>query len=136
MKRHYPRPDQAKHARLANAFGSTRHPTFSRGAMKPSLDPVIHQRVRLAIVGMLNPAEKVHFKMIRDELGLSDSSLSQHLSTLDDAGYVHIEEAPDGTQDRHLGLAHASRTQSARGVRRHARPRPERRSETRPLTPW
>ena len=67
---------------------------------RPGLDPVIHQQARLGIMGMLQPAEKVDFSMLRDELGLTDSNLSQHLSTLEQAGYVALEKRFIGKKPR------------------------------------
>jgi DNA-binding MarR family transcriptional regulator len=40
---------------------------------------------------LLAAADRVEFAFVRDQLGLSDSALSKQLSTLEEAGYVHIE---------------------------------------------
>jgi DNA-binding MarR family transcriptional regulator len=54
-------------------------------------DELIHPSTRLSIVALLAAADWVDFAFVRDELGLSDSALSKQLSTLEEAGYVHIE---------------------------------------------
>jgi DNA-binding MarR family transcriptional regulator len=54
-------------------------------------DELIHPSTRLSIVALLAAADWVEFAFIRDQLGLSDSALSKQLSTLEEAGYVHIE---------------------------------------------
>jgi DNA-binding MarR family transcriptional regulator len=58
---------------------------------EPRFDELIHPSTRLSIVAMLAAADWVDFGFIRDRLGLSDSALSKQLSTLEDAGYLHIE---------------------------------------------
>ncbi|MGX7681754.1 transcriptional regulator [Jatrophihabitans sp. DSM 45814] len=54
-------------------------------------DELIHPSTRLSIVSILAAADWVEFAFIRDQLSLSDSALSKQLSTLEDAGYLHIE---------------------------------------------
>ena len=54
-------------------------------------DELIHPSTRLSIVAMLAAADWVEFAFVRDHLGLSDSALSKQLSTLAEAGYVHVE---------------------------------------------
>jgi DNA-binding MarR family transcriptional regulator len=54
-------------------------------------DDLIHPSTRLSIVALLAAADWVDFAFVRDELDLSDSALSKQLSTLEEAGYVHIE---------------------------------------------
>jgi DNA-binding MarR family transcriptional regulator len=54
-------------------------------------DELIHQSTRLSIVGLLAAADWADFAFLRDRLGMSDSALSKHLSTLEAAGYVSID---------------------------------------------
>jgi DNA-binding MarR family transcriptional regulator len=54
-------------------------------------DELIHPSTRLSIVALLAAADWVEFAFIRDQLGMSDSALSKQLSTLEEAGYVHLE---------------------------------------------
>jgi len=54
-------------------------------------DELIHPSTRLSIVALLAAVDWADFAFVRDELDLSDSALSKQLSTLEEAGYVHIE---------------------------------------------
>jgi DNA-binding transcriptional ArsR family regulator len=63
-------------------------------------DEMIHPPIRLAIVSLLAAVEWADFKVIRDQVGLSDSALSQQLSTLEEAGYVQIRRAFIGKRPR------------------------------------
>ena len=54
-------------------------------------DELIHPSTRLSIVSLLAAADWVDFAFMRDQLDLSDSALSKQLSTLEEAGYIHIE---------------------------------------------
>jgi len=51
-------------------------------------DTIIHAPNRLKICALLAPLETAEFKMLRDELEVSDSVLSKHIKQLEDAGYV------------------------------------------------
>jgi DNA-binding MarR family transcriptional regulator len=54
-------------------------------------DELIHPSTRLSIVALLAAADWADFSFVRDQLGMSDSALSKQLSTLEEAGYLHIE---------------------------------------------
>jgi DNA-binding MarR family transcriptional regulator len=54
-------------------------------------DELIHPSTRLSIVALLAAADWVEFAFLRDQLHLSDSALSKQLSTLEEAGYLHID---------------------------------------------
>jgi DNA-binding MarR family transcriptional regulator len=54
-------------------------------------DELIHPSTRLSLVALLAAADWAEFAFLRDQLDLSDSALSKQLSTLEEAGYVHIE---------------------------------------------
>lgn len=60
------------------------------------LDSVIHPVRRLAICAYLVELAEAEFAALRGGLRISDSSLSKHLSTLRDAGYVHVDKRRDG----------------------------------------
>jgi DNA-binding HxlR family transcriptional regulator len=65
------------------------------------LDPVIHEKGRLAIVSLL--ASRAHpwpFSELRDELGLSDGNLITHLRTLENAGYVSHDKVSGSGRPR------------------------------------
>jgi DNA-binding transcriptional ArsR family regulator len=56
------------------------------------LDPVLHERGRLAIVSVLAAAPRLTFTELRDTLEMTDGNLSIHLSKLEKEGYVAIDK--------------------------------------------
>jgi len=61
------------------------------------LSPLIHGRVRLLILSFLLRARKAHaFTALRNSLGLTDGTLSVHLSKLEEGGLVSIEKTFEG----------------------------------------
>jgi len=65
--------------------------------IKPDdIDPVIHERVRLAIVSALAVAPEMSFNDLKSTLGLSDGNLSAHATSLQMAGYIEIAKTFKG----------------------------------------
>jgi DNA-binding MarR family transcriptional regulator len=64
--------------------------------MSNGFDEVIHPQPRLSIAALLAAADWAEFGFLRDSVGLSDSALSKHLSTLEQAGYVQIRKTNTG----------------------------------------
>jgi DNA-binding transcriptional ArsR family regulator len=56
------------------------------------LDPLLHERGRLAIVSVLAAADRLPFTELRDTLGMTDGNLSIHLQKLEERGYVAIDK--------------------------------------------
>jgi DNA-binding transcriptional ArsR family regulator len=56
------------------------------------LDPMLHERGRLAIVSVLAAIESLTFMELRENLGMTDGNLSVHLQKLEDKGYVAIDK--------------------------------------------
>ena len=56
------------------------------------LDPVLHERGRLAIVSVLAAADHLTFTELRDALEMTDGNLSVHLQKLEERGYVAIDK--------------------------------------------
>jgi DNA-binding transcriptional ArsR family regulator len=56
------------------------------------LDPVLHERGRLAIVSVLAAVESLTFTELRDTLEMTDGNLSVHLQKLEEKGYVAINK--------------------------------------------
>lgn len=56
------------------------------------LDPLLHERGRLAIVSALAAAPLLTFTEMRDTLGMTDGNLSVHLQKLEEKGYVTIHK--------------------------------------------
>jgi DNA-binding MarR family transcriptional regulator len=56
-------------------------------------DPVIHAPNRLQICALLASVDSAEFGTVRDSVHLSDSVLSKHVRTLQEAGYVRVQKA-------------------------------------------
>jgi DNA-binding transcriptional ArsR family regulator len=56
------------------------------------LDPLLHERGRLAIVSALAAAPRLTFTELRDGIGMTDGNLSVHLQKLEEKGYVTIDK--------------------------------------------
>lgn len=66
-------------------------------SIKPDdIDPVIHERARLAIVSALAVAPEMSFNELKATLGLSDGNLSAHATSLQKAGYIEIAKTFKG----------------------------------------
>ena len=66
-------------------------------SIKPDdIDPVIHERVRLAIVSALAVAPEMSFNELKSTLDLSDGNLSAHATSLQQAGYIEIAKTFKG----------------------------------------
>ncbi|WP_091673212.1 winged helix-turn-helix domain-containing protein [Amycolatopsis marina] len=75
------------------------------------LDSVIHSPARFSIMAALLAADKVEFRFVRDTVELSDSALSQHVTTLEQAGYVKVTKGQAGRRPRTwLSATKAGRT--------------------------
>lgn len=82
----------------------------------PVFDEVIHAPQRLRICAMLSAAHSVEFAVIGDQLHLSKSALSKHLTQLADAGYVRQDRAVRDSRSR---LWLSLTPQGARAYRAH-----------------
>lgn len=58
----------------------------------PELDPVIHGKLRLAVLSLLCGVENAEFTWLRDKTGSTDGNLGAHLSKLEEAGYIAVEK--------------------------------------------
>ena len=65
-----------------------------------SLDRIIHQPVRLAMVGALAVNDELSFADLKSLLEVSDGNLSVHARKLEDAGYVACEKGFVGRSPR------------------------------------
>lgn len=55
-----------------------------------SLDRVIHEKGRLAIMSSLAASPELSFTEMRDALNMTDGNLTTHIRTLQEAGYVSV----------------------------------------------
>ncbi len=56
----------------------------------PDLDPVIHGKLRLALLSLLSGVEEAEFTWLRERTGATDGNLGAHLLKLEEAGYVIV----------------------------------------------
>lgn len=58
----------------------------------PELDPVVHGRLRLALLSLLSGVEQAEFTWLRDKTEATDGNLGAQLLKLEDAGYVAVKK--------------------------------------------
>jgi DNA-binding transcriptional ArsR family regulator len=58
----------------------------------PDLDPVIHGKLRLALLSLLAGVDEAEFTWLREKTGSTDGNLGSHLLKLEEAGYVGVEK--------------------------------------------
>lgn len=56
------------------------------------LDPLLHERGRLAIISVLAPVPSLSFTELRNMLEMTDGNLSVHLQKLEDRGYIATDK--------------------------------------------
>ena len=58
----------------------------------PELDPVVHGRLRLALLSLLSAVEEAEFTWLRAKTQATDGNLGAQLLKLEQAGYVAVEK--------------------------------------------
>ena len=58
----------------------------------PELNPVIHGKLRLALLSLLSSVEEAEFTWLRSKTGSTDGNLGAQLLKLEEAGYVAVEK--------------------------------------------
>lgn len=58
----------------------------------PDLNPVIHGKLRLALLSLLAGVEQAEFTWLRAKTGSTDGNLGAQLLKLEEAGYVAVEK--------------------------------------------
>lgn len=58
----------------------------------PELNPVIHGKLRLALLSLLAGVEEAEFTWLRIKTGSTDGNLGAQLVKLEQAGYVTVEK--------------------------------------------
>jgi DNA-binding transcriptional ArsR family regulator len=58
----------------------------------PDLDPVIHGKLRLAVLSLLVGAEEADFTWLREKTGSTDGNLGAQMLKLEEAGYVAVQK--------------------------------------------
>ncbi|MFQ6108731.1 MAG: winged helix-turn-helix domain-containing protein [Candidatus Aminicenantales bacterium] len=57
------------------------------------LNPIIHSRVRLAVLSILISVKEANFNYLKEMIGTTDGNLSINLSKLEEAGYISIKKS-------------------------------------------
>ena len=58
----------------------------------PELNPVIHGKLRLALLSLLIGVEEAEFTWLRARTGATDGNLGAQLMKLEEAGYVAVKK--------------------------------------------
>src|ERR1700691_2321092 len=58
----------------------------------PELNPVIHGKLRLALLSLLVGVEEAEFTWLRTKTGSTDGNLGAQLLKLEEAGYIAVEK--------------------------------------------
>ncbi len=95
MGRHALNPEDRSSTRAARV--TTRRHGSSEAL---SLDPVIHERVRLGIISALAVNDTLTFNDLKGLLEITDGNLSVHARKLEEAGYVRCTKSFVGRQPR------------------------------------
>lgn len=64
------------------------------------LDPIIHSRIRLAILSILISVKDADFNYLKQTIGTTDGNLSTHLSKLEEKNYVRVVKGYKGKKPR------------------------------------
>ena len=86
-------------------------PGTGTGTSSGGRQPIFETGPRLALCALLQGADWVEFATVRDLIGVSDSAVSKHSRTLEDAGHLEIRKGSVGRRPRTwLRLTPAGRT--------------------------
>jgi DNA-binding HxlR family transcriptional regulator len=58
----------------------------------PELNPVIHGKLRLALLSLLTGVEEAEFTWLRTKTGSTDGNLGAQLLKLEEAGYIAVKK--------------------------------------------
>ncbi|WP_263358416.1 winged helix-turn-helix domain-containing protein [Acidicapsa ligni] len=58
----------------------------------PELNPIVHGKLRLALLSLLSTVEEAEFIWLRAKTGSTDGNLGAQLLKLEEAGYVAMEK--------------------------------------------
>src|SRR5262245_1793744 len=95
-------PSAARRQRADRPAPSAAVARGSRSVVRrpPSLDNLIHHRLRLGIVSALAAADRLTFNELKGLLQTTDGNLSVHARKLEDAAYVTCIKGFDGRRPR------------------------------------
>ena len=62
----------------------------------PTLDPLLHSELRLAVMSLLVSAEEAEFPYIKEQTGATAGNLSVQIDKLQAANYIEVEKTFKG----------------------------------------
>jgi DNA-binding transcriptional ArsR family regulator len=68
----------------------------------PELNPIIHGKLRLALLSLLAGVEEADFTWLRQKTGSTDGNLGAQMIKLEEAGYVSMEKRFQGRKPQTL----------------------------------
>ena len=68
----------------------------------PELDPVVHGKLRLAVLSLLIGVDAADFTWLRQKTGSTDGNLGAQMLKLEEAGYVAMEKRFAGRKPQTL----------------------------------
>jgi DNA-binding MarR family transcriptional regulator len=68
----------------------------------PELDPVVHGKLRLAVLSLLVTVQEADFTWLRQRTGSTDGNLGAQMQKLEEAGYVAMEKRFAGRKPQTL----------------------------------
>jgi DNA-binding HxlR family transcriptional regulator len=68
----------------------------------PELDPIVHGKLRLAVLSLLISVEEADFTWLRQKTGSTDGNLGAQMLKLEEAGYVAMEKRFAGRKPQTL----------------------------------
>lgn len=85
-----------KQSTRQQAAAAPRDTRARASAVAPSLDRLIHERLRLGIVSALAANESLTFSDLKTLVDSTDGNLSVHARKLEDAGYISCTKSFEG----------------------------------------
>lgn len=71
-----------------------------RGERGSALDPLVHERMRLAILSALAVEERLGFVELKEMLGATDGNLSVHAKRLEEGKLIRVHRRGSGPASR------------------------------------
>ena len=68
----------------------------------PELDPVVHGKLRLAVLSLLATVDEADFTWLRQKTGSTDGNLGAQMLKLEEAAYVAMEKRFSGRKPQTL----------------------------------
>jgi DNA-binding PadR family transcriptional regulator len=88
----------------------------------PDLNPVVHGKLRLALLTLLTGVDEAEFTWLREKTGATDGNLGAQLLKLEEAGYLTVEkrfvQRKPQTLYRMTEAGHAALTEYVQALKR------------------